>query len=724
MRSRRRRVALLVAVLALVGVVAAAWRRSALAEWTIELVARMRGLPLTLRVQRVGAGSLEASDVRLGAAMEAAALRVTWRPGDLLRGRVDRVVVDGLRVSAAWREGGLVVEPRPRQGAGGAAPPALPLRTLELHDARIRVETSEGTLDGRADGRVGVDEAGAPTSLVLHVEVAPLPPWLAAPLTASIDVVSGGVVGVEGRAQIESGDGRIRIRLDAPRGATRAGLEIAVRGLDLPAVASGVDLTARLTLARDGAMVVVRSDEAVRASVASLGAPLGGPFGMRADPPGSDRVLARVRAGGRAVAAATLTVGGPAGATLTARFATSVTMDVGWLALKDGELRLPDQAVGRGMKGDFTWRRDGGRPLALGRLRVEQVASLASPAWVAPLAVAARLIRRADGIRMRAEARGRDGVPRVVAAGEVDRNAGSVLRIRLEPVRLDETRPETLSPVLAAWVDRARGTVTAEATMRRAADRTDADARLALDDVGLAGPGRALEGLHGVVHLAGWPLATREPARIAFGRAQWGVELTDGVLEVQVEAPRRGDLRSLHARLYGGDLSAHGSLAAEGEARLDVAITALDLGRLLEAVQASGLSGTGGVDASLTARRASEGILLEDGRFAATGDGWIRYRPAGQPPPDMANPQGTAIARAALYNFHYEKLSGTLQGQASGELRLTLRLEGANPDLYGGYPVVLDLNVNGPFLDLMRSSQAVLSVPESVRRRLGGKRAR
>ena len=66
----------------------------------------------------------------------------------------------------------------------------------------------------------------------------------------------------------------------------------------------------------------------------------------------------------------------------------------------------------------------------------------------------------------------------------------------------------------------------------------------------------------------------------------------------------------------------------------------------------------------------------------------------------------TTLTRAALQNFRYERLRGTLAGEAEGDLRIELRLDGANPDLYDGHPIRLDLNLNGPFLRLMRSYRA------------------
>ncbi len=55
----------------------------------------------------------------------------------------------------------------------------------------------------------------------------------------------------------------------------------------------------------------------------------------------------------------------------------------------------------------------------------------------------------------------------------------------------------------------------------------------------------------------------------------------------------------------------------------------------------------------------------------------------------------TNIGLQAMENFQYQDLSGTINYQADGTYRITIRLEGKNPDLYGGHPVVFNLNING-----------------------------
>ena len=65
MRGRRRRVAWVLAALVVIAALAATTRLPVLTGWTIERVARARGLPLDLDVLRVGWRGLDAAITEL-----------------------------------------------------------------------------------------------------------------------------------------------------------------------------------------------------------------------------------------------------------------------------------------------------------------------------------------------------------------------------------------------------------------------------------------------------------------------------------------------------------------------------------------------------------------------------------------------------------------------------------------------------------------------------------
>jgi hypothetical protein len=155
---------------------------------------------------------------------------------------------------------------------------------------------------------------------------------------------------------------------------------------------------------------------------------------------------------------------------------------------------------------------------------------------------------------------------------------------------------------------------------------------------------------------------------------------------------------------------------------MHVRLRRVDVEKLLAEVDVPGLTGTGRIDGDFDAIFGGGTLRIEGGDLASKGDGgWIRYRPPGQPRPAGGRPEGMDLARAALDNFHYQSLSGTLAGDAGGDLqgdlKLALRIQGANPDVYDGYPIKLDFNLTGPFLGLLRSADTVTGVPKGLERR-------
>ena len=74
-------------------------------------------------------------------------------------------------------------------------------------------------------------------------------------------------------------------------------------------------------------------------------------------------------------------------------------------------------------------------------------------------------------------------------------------------------------------------------------------------------------------------------------------------------------------------------------------------------------------------------------------------------PPATAE-AGVALLLQALRDFRYESLSMTLNGETGGETEIGLRISGANPELYDGYPIALNVNVSGELYDLLRQGLA------------------
>jgi len=177
--------------------------------------------------------------------------------------------------------------------------------------------------------------------------------------------------------------------------------------------------------------------------------------------------------------------------------------------------------------------------------------------------------------------------------------------------------------------------------------------------------------------------------------------------DLNIESPGSFVLKNLHAELFDGQLSLT-RLQIEDSKIEDTTIEMLhiNLGRLLAYADIDGLQGTGKLDISLPAGSDQTGIYVKSGTFSSNGPGHLAYTKEGV--------AGSNIGLQALENFQYEDLSGTIDYQSDGTYKVAIRLQGKNPDLYGGHPIVFNLNINGLLPALFESLFITGDFEESI----------
>ncbi len=85
-------------------------------------------------------------------------------------------------------------------------------------------------------------------------------------------------------------------------------------------------------------------------------------------------------------------------------------------------------------------------------------------------------------------------------------------------------------------------------------------------------------------------------------------------------------------------------------------------------------------------------------------------------PPELI-PGDTAqmkLTRDILGKFNYKKLSLTTQERENGGLDMKVRLEGNNPKVQDGRPVILTVNLTGDLLDFITSSVMIFTSPQTI----------
>lgn len=148
-----------------------------------------------------------------------------------------------------------------------------------------------------------------------------------------------------------------------------------------------------------------------------------------------------------------------------------------------------------------------------------------------------------------------------------------------------------------------------------------------------------------------------------------------------------------------------------------LSIERIGLGNLVESLEIEALGAEGTLDADLRFSITEEGRLyIDEGELRARGPGVLRYRP--DEPPGFLASQGQSVQMllSALTDFRFESLSAIVRGYLDDDLTIELQLSGANPELYEGHPIELNVNLEAPVVPLVGAGRDALQLPDSISR--------
>ncbi|MBA4501276.1 YdbH domain-containing protein [Marinobacterium marinum] len=148
-----------------------------------------------------------------------------------------------------------------------------------------------------------------------------------------------------------------------------------------------------------------------------------------------------------------------------------------------------------------------------------------------------------------------------------------------------------------------------------------------------------------------------------------------------------------------------------------IAVSALELERILDLYPQEGLYGSGVLGGALPISVNNNQVSITQGQLVSQGGGVIRY----QPTPEIAqmgkqNP-GIKLALDALTDLRFDLLELTLDYAPSGDTLMQARLKGRNPNWQQGRPVDLNLNIEENVLDLLRTLRLTDRVTDAIDRR-------
>ncbi|NNG14372.1 MAG: YdbH domain-containing protein, partial [Gammaproteobacteria bacterium] len=201
-----------------------------------------------------------------------------------------------------------------------------------------------------------------------------------------------------------------------------------------------------------------------------------------------------------------------------------------------------------------------------------------------------------------------------------------------------------------------------------------------------------------------------------------GLPVTD--ILVRADVSRQGgkafvtNLRQFEAMTLGGKINTDKTVLDfnRDENRLILNVQGLDIAELIKLEQKEGLHGTGKLNGKLPIILGKDGLQMSAGKLSAQPPyGVIQYSGDERVTELAKSNPNVELLLKALSDFHYDLLEADLDYAPDGQLLAKVRLQGNNPELEGGRPVHLNINLEENILTLLRS----LQFADEISRKIG-----
>ncbi len=348
----------------------------------------------------------------------------------------------------------------------------------------------------------------------------------------------------------------------------------------------------------------------------------------------------------------------------------------------------------------------------------------------APLRVEGEAVRVASGaLEFTSTFRGADGAFVLDAEGfhDVSKGQGRAY-VTLFPLVFvpGGLQPVDLSPAAAATLRNASGRVSLKGAVEWPGTGVPPDEPLTLtvEDLAFTGSLGTVSGLSGAVGLSSVdPLATLAHQTLSATGIDVGVPIAEPQVAFRVDPDLTLVLESVRARFAGGDVHTRDvsvPLRSGEPISMILAVDGVDAARLAEVTDLDGLTASG----ALTGRLPlvwdfDKGLSLRRARLSATTPGGtVRYRPDNPPPALQDSGEEVSLLMQAVRNLVYERFEIEADGRPGEPFDIKLRVRGANPDLFDGYPVALNVSLSGRLDEMFLNARRTLGLSDVLQRKL------
>ena len=377
-----------------------------------------------------------------------------------------------------------------------------------------------------------------------------------------------------------------------------------------------------------------------------------------------------------------------------------------------------------GLQGDITYEADlsfaEGKLTATGTLDATHASASSIP--LRPVALAAKW--QFDGKRVSFDADARTspsdgaGVALAKLTGHYDLNTASAAakaegHLDFVPGKFS---PGDLSPSLKGAVNDLSGRAAYQTDFSYASNELTSSGTVTLSNIDFGVGGTTVAGVAGTIRLSNLlPPKTRGVQTLTVAHVETAVPLDKGTVKFEIGSGMKARLVEAAWPFTGGELRLTSPDSAANKFKLTV--EKVDIEKLLVMIDVPGLSGTGTLSGNFPLKIENGDPIITNGALSSSGSGVIIYD--NQAADAASTNEQTQLLTQALKNFHYTELSGALDGNVNGNLHFSVCLRGANPSLYDGYPIHLNVNVEGSLADLIRRGTVGLRPLELIQSEIG-----
>lgn len=292
---------------------------------------------------------------------------------------------------------------------------------------------------------------------------------------------------------------------------------------------------------------------------------------------------------------------------------------------------------------------------------------------------------------------------------------------KLLPVQFETgiLQPDELFPILRGKVQQVRGGISGEVKM---GNEGGGSATVRLNNFSATVEDTPVRGVNGTIRFSSLnPLSTNGQQMLEIGEIVLGLPLSEGKLPFSLIKNTTLKMGATSWRWAGGTLRTEPmtiNLASMNVDQMRLDAEAILLESLLANLLEQGLSATGTLSGSIPVRFENGKPVIQNGLLKTKGGGVVKYTPQEGSALQKGSSTQTDILLNAMQNFEYEYLTLKVDSIDEDTLNVQLSTKGKNPDLYGGKPIELNVNLTGNLWDIARSGSETLAIPERIEEQL------